>query len=181
MSRVQVVDYDSNWPEVFEQIYSLVWPTVKSVALSLEHVGGTAVPGLAAKPIIDACIVARFRADVPRIIELLGEIGYNHRGNLGVEDREAFSQPDGLPRHHLYLSPQGSLSLKNHLGLRDYLRTHPEKVREFSILKMRLAQQFPDDIDGYIDGKTDFVLGVLEEIGLAEDELAAIGNINRTQ
>ena len=119
------------------------------------------------------------REEVPVCVERLAEIGYVHRGNLGVPEREAFRHPETFPKHHLYLSPRDSLSLKNHLGLRDYLRSHPESAREYGELKTSLARRFPADMDSYIAGKTDFILRILGEIGLSEMELAAIRRINQ--
>jgi GrpB-like predicted nucleotidyltransferase (UPF0157 family) len=134
---------------------------------------------LRAKPVIDICIVVASREEVLPCIERLGTIGYVHQGNLGVPDREAFRRPDHLPRHHLYLSPCASLSLKNHLGLRDYLRSHPDAAQEYGELKASLATRFPADIDSYIVGKTEFILRILGEIGLNKDELTEIRRINQ--
>lgn len=179
MKPVRVVAYDPEWPRIFERIRSYVWPAVRDIAIGVEHVGSTSVPGLSAKPVIDACIVVQSSREVPACIERLAGIDYVHRGNLGVPEREAFRRPDHLPRHHLYLSPRESLSLKNHLGFRDYLRSHPDAAREYGALKASLARRFPEDIDRYIVGKTDFVLRILGEIGLSETELAAIRRINQ--
>jgi GrpB-like predicted nucleotidyltransferase (UPF0157 family) len=181
MSRVQVVAYDPAWPDIFERVRTYVWPAVRGIARSIEHVGSTAVAGLSAKPVIDACIVADSREDIVACIKRLETIGYKHKGNLGVPEREAFSRPENLPRHHLYLSPRNSLSLRNHLGLRDYLRSHPIAAQQYGELKASLAGRFPEDIDSYIGGKTEFILGVLREIGLTEDELAEIRRINQIE
>src|SRR5436309_1328408 len=74
-----------------------------------------------------------------------------------------------------------ALSLKNQLGLRDYLRSDPEAAKEYGELKSALARRFPEDIDNYIAGKTDFILGILGTIGLREDELAEIKRINQME
>ncbi len=179
MSRVEVHAYDSEWPRSFEQIHAHVWPVVQHAAMSLEHVGSTSVPGLPAKPVIDACIVVASRRDIPHVVKALAKVGYAHRGDLGVPDREAFKQPPGLPKHHLYASHRGSLSLKNHLGLRDYLRAHPESALDYGELKVMLAKRYPEDIDAYIAGKTEFILGILQRIGLTREELAAIRGMNQ--
>lgn len=178
MSRVHVVAYDPEWPRIFQRLRDYVWTAVRDVAVDIEHVGSTAVPGLMAKPVIDACVVVASSGDVRACIDRLASIGYVHRGTLGVPDREAFRRPEGLPRHHLYLSTRESLSLKNHLGFRDYLRSHPEAAREYGELKASLARRFPADIDSYIVGKTDFILRILGEIGMSELELAEIRRIN---
>jgi GrpB-like predicted nucleotidyltransferase (UPF0157 family) len=177
--KILVVDYDPGWREAFERLRSRIWPAVRDIATSIEHVGSTSVPGLAAKPVIDVDIVVPAAADVPRAIERLATLGYVHRGNLGVEGREAFTSPDSSPRHHLYLCRRDSLALANHLAIRDYLRTHPDIAEEYGKLKKQLALQFPDDIDGYIDGKTDLLLRILEGCGFGTAEREAIEPINR--
>ena len=96
MKKVVVVDYDPAWPAVFGRLRDQVWPVVQDVAISIEHIGSTSVPGLASKSIIDLSIVTPSDAEVPLTIERLVTLGYIHRGNLGIEGREAFKQPDGF-------------------------------------------------------------------------------------
>ena len=150
----------------------------RSGQTQVDDVGSTAVPGLRAKPVIDACIVVASPRDIPYVVKALARIGYEHRGDLGVPGRDAFRHPPSMPKHHLYASPRGSLSLKNHLGLRDYLRAHPTAAKEYGDLKAALAAQFPDDIDAYVAGKTEFILGILGKIGLTGQELWEIRAIN---
>jgi GrpB-like predicted nucleotidyltransferase (UPF0157 family) len=176
---ILVVDYDPAWPTVFEQLRRHVWPAVSDLATSAEHVGSTSVPGLAAKPIIDITLAVRTAADVPIAINRLAALGYVHRGNLGVEGREAFRAPSSLPHHHLYLCPSDSLALRNHLAVRDYLRVHPEIAKQYGELKKRLARQHPEDIDAYTEGKTDAIVRILKAVGLTPDELEKIEQINR--
>jgi GrpB-like predicted nucleotidyltransferase (UPF0157 family) len=179
MRRIEVVDYDPSWPNTFESLRARLWPALADVALSIEHVGSTSVPGLAAKPIIDISIMVPENPDVPIGISRLATLGYIHRGDLGIKGREAFTNPDGLPRHNLYLCPRDSVALANHLALRNYLRTHPEAVREYGELKKRLAQRFPDDIDSDIDGKTTMLLKMLRATGFPPEHLRQIERVNR--
>jgi GrpB-like predicted nucleotidyltransferase (UPF0157 family) len=181
MPTIEIVDYDPAWPQRFEQLRRPVWDVVGDFALSVEHVGSTSVPGLAAKPVIDMSVVVPSQEDVPRAIERLATLGYVHRGNLGIVGREAFHAPPDLPRHHLYVCHQGSLGLRNHLALRDYLRTHPDAAREYGALKKQLAAQFPNDIDRYLDGKTAFITAILREMGLSEEEVEGIEGSNRVE
>jgi GrpB-like predicted nucleotidyltransferase (UPF0157 family) len=179
MQTVVVVDYDPAWPKIFQQLYAHVWPVVRDVAVTIEHVGSTSVPGLAAKPIIDMTVVVPSPREVPLAIERLATLGYEHRGDLGIEGREAFTRPPGSPAHNLYVSPPGTLGLQNQLAVRNYLRTHPDQAQAYGDLKKRLAQEFPNDIVSYVAGKTDLLLAVLREQGLPEDRLAAIERANR--
>ncbi len=179
MKTLVVVDYDPGWADAFEQLRSHIWPVVHDVAISIEHVGSTAVPGLAAKPVVDISVVVPTAASVPTGIARLANLGYVHRGNLGVADRDAFFAPGSLPSHHLYLCLADSLALRNHLAVRDYLRTHAEAAGEYGALKKQLAERFPHDIDGYVDGKTDTILAILRLTGFGADELETIAGINR--
>ena len=179
MKTIVVVDYDTTWPDTFEQLRARVWLVVGDLAVTIEHVGSTSVPGLAAKPIIDMTIVVPSVHEVPLAIERLATLGYEHRGDLGIEGREAFTRPEDLPAHNLYLSAPGSLGLQNQLAVRDYLRAHPPTAHAYGELKKRLAQRFPHDIVSYVDGKTDLLLGILREQGLSPERLAAIEAANR--
>ena len=179
MRTVVVVDYDPRWPRQFEELRASVWPAVSDLALGIEHVGSTSVPGLAAKPILDVTIVLPSRHEVADAIRRLATLGSRHRGNLGIDDREAFDQPDGRPAHNLYVCPQATIGIVNQLAVRDYLRAHPDVAAAYGVLKKRLATQFPHDIDNYVFGKTDFILDVLRQAGLTAEQLASIERVNR--
>lgn len=175
---VSVVDYDPMWPLEFEELRASVSVAVRDIAISIEHVGSTAVPGLAAKPVIDMDIVVA-ESDVAHAIERLGEFGYTHRGDLGIPLREAFRSPPGSRPHNLYVCPSHSPALVSHLAFRDYLRGNAEASREYGALKKRLAGEFRDDMDGYVEAKTAFIVAVLKKVGLARDAIADIEKMNR--
>lgn len=138
-----------------------VAPVLGDLAVAIEHVGSTAVPGLAAKPIIDLDVVVASAEDIPEAIERLARLGYYHQGDLGIPGREAFRSPGGAPEHHLYLCPQDSPELRRHLAFRDYLRSHPEAAEEYAELKRALAQRFPDRRSDYTAGKAAWIAGIL--------------------
>jgi GrpB-like predicted nucleotidyltransferase (UPF0157 family) len=153
---IVIVDYDPGWPAEFEVLRDRAAAAVGDVVVAIEHVGSTAVPGLAAKPVIDLVVVVE-PAHVEVAVSRLVEIGYVHRGNLGVEGREAFSAPEGEQRHHLYVSPTDSEELRAQLAFRDRLRQDAALAAEYQTLKRDLAVKFRDDRMGYTDAKTDFV------------------------
>lgn len=160
---IQVLDYNPEWPGHFAQIRDRIWPCVRDVALRIEHVGSTAVVGLAAKPIIDLDTVIVGRCDLASVVTRLGGLGYQHRGDLGIPDREAFWTPENQPAHHLYVCSQDSLALRNHIVFRDHLRAHPGDAAAYSMLKKQLAEVCGGDIDRYVEGKTDFILSILAQ------------------
>ncbi len=134
-----------------------------NLAAAIEHIGSTAVPGLAAKPIIDIDILLRAKADFPEAVTRLSKLGYVHQGDLGIPQREAFLAlaPD-IP-HHLYVCPPHSQPFQRHLAFRDYLRAHPETVKEYEQLKRALALCYGGDRDAYVRAKTDFIENVVRQ------------------
>lgn len=105
---IVIVAYDPAWPDEFERLRARAAAAVGDVAVGVEHVGSTAVPGMPAKPVVDMVVVVE-PPDVQTAIDRLCAIGYVHKGNLGVEGREAFTWPEGERRHHLYVSPASVL------------------------------------------------------------------------
>jgi GrpB-like predicted nucleotidyltransferase (UPF0157 family) len=179
MTKIIVVDYDPTWPETFERLRMCIWPSVCNLATSIEHVGSTSVNGLAAKPVIDMSIVVPTASEMGPLIDRLATLGYRHRGDLGVPGREAFARPPGTADHHLYACVDGNQGLRNHLAVRNYLRCHPSFAETYGTLKKQLAARFADDIDGYVDGKSEFILEILARAGFSPGELAAINAINK--
>jgi GrpB-like predicted nucleotidyltransferase (UPF0157 family) len=164
--EIVVVGYDPRWPSWFEQIRDHVWPAVEGRAVRVDHVGSTAVPDLAAKPIIDADIVVESEDDVQPVIEALAAIGYRWRGDLGVEGRQAFSHvpTDGgptLPVHHLYLVVHNNRAHVDHWLLRDLLREDAVARARYSDLKRRNAEAANEDIDVYVESKAELVAELL--------------------
>ena len=178
-SAVRVVDYDPDWVPVFGRLRDRIWPVVCDVAIAIEHVGSTSVPGMAAKPVIDVDLVIVSRSEVPSMVSRLGLLGYEHQGNLGIEDREAFLTPRNQPAHHLYVCLQNSLALRNHIGLREHLRAHPSDAAAYSTLKKRLAERFPYERELYMAAKTNFILSLLQKQGFSAGELDSIRSANQ--
>ena len=179
MQKVIVVEYDPVWPERFKLLKSRIEPALSGIASSIEHVGSTAIPGLAAKPVIDISVVVETVQLIEKAIEQLEILGYKHRGQMGVEGREAFDSPSELPSHHLYVCLRGSIGLSNHLIIREYLLANPEVAIEYGSLKKVLAKRFSEDRSAYLDGKTDFLVGILSRSGMSQVQLQAVEQSNR--
>jgi len=164
--HVVVLPYDEAWKKDFEEIKAELMAVLDGLVLSVEHVGSTSVPGLAAKPIIDIDVVIEDTDCFEKVKTALETIGYQHEGDLGIPDREAFKY-DGkehLRKHHLYVCAKDSDELKRHLSFRDYLRTHPDAVKEYGRIKEEGARLYPNDIDSYIEYKAPFIENIYEQI-----------------
>lgn len=158
---VVIVEYSPDWPRQFEDIRTLLLATLGELALAVEHVGSTAVPGLPAKPIIDIDVVIAQSGDINAVRTALAAIGYMYSGEQGIAGRHAFKQPADLPRHHCYVCAKDSAELLRHLRFRDALRRDPRLAADYAALKAELAETFRDDRLGYSEAKTAFVEAVL--------------------
>lgn len=179
MGSVMVVPYDPRWPDTFQQINSELRRALAAVpVVAIEHVGSTSVPGLAAKPVIDVDVVVA-REQVDAAIAALTAAGYRHRGDLGIEDRHSMAEPGG-PRRNVYVTVDGSPALRNHLALRDTLRSDAALRGRYEARKLELAQREWDDVDDYAVAKSDIIQEILAVAGLPEAERAAIDAVNRS-
>ncbi len=160
---IVVADYDPAWPAAFERIAAVVWPAVAAVALRIEHVGSTAVPGLAAKPIIDVDVVVASERHIATVIASLATLGYRWEGDLGVIGREAFCAPEHLavPAHHLYAVVEDGRPYADHWLLRDLLREDPDARARYAALKARNAALAGADLDRYVALKAAVVAELL--------------------
>lgn len=158
---VIIEDYDPRWPQRFETLRARVSAVLGTLAAAIEHVGSTAVPGLASKPIIDIDVLLQSQTDLQSAIERLAAMGYAYEGDLGIAGREAFRAPASEFRHHLYVCQPNSPAYQQHLAFRDYLRTHPEDACAYESLKRSLAERFGSDRDAYTQGKTEFIEAIL--------------------
>jgi GrpB-like predicted nucleotidyltransferase (UPF0157 family) len=170
---VVVVSYDPEWPRIFEALREVYLHALGELAIAVEHVGSTSVPGLAAKPIIDIDVVIQLRDDLPSVVKRLALLGYRHQGDIGVPRREAFARDgaDDVPRdgsgrswpaHNLYVCALNCSELRRHLMFRDWLRGNPAVAAEYDRLKRRLADIYRDDRESYTDAKTDFIKAALK-------------------
>ena len=170
---VIIEDYDQHWPEQFELLRSRIGAALGSLASAIEHVGGTAVPGLAAKPILDIDVLLHSASGFPLAIQHLGSLGYQHQGDLGVSGREAFRRPPHDIPHHLYVLGPESGEYIRHIRFRNHLRANPEDARAYERLKRRLAQQYRDNREVYGQAKTQFVEAILRRANAREHSPAA--------
>jgi GrpB-like predicted nucleotidyltransferase (UPF0157 family)/predicted kinase len=159
-AEVTVVPYDPAWPLGYEEEQAKIAAALGDRIVELHHVGSTAVPGLAAKPIIDIMIAVRQLDEAVECIGPLSDLGYafnNHPQNV---DRRFFRK--GQPRtHHAHIIAAGSADLRRHLAFRDALRANPEWRDQYAALKYNLADRHRNDRRQYTESKTDFVRRVL--------------------
>ncbi len=162
---VTLVPSDPAWPALFADESARLHGAVAAAGLpplALEHVGSTAVPGLAAKPVLDLMGGAPAGIALLDYVPALVAAGYVHRGPQGIPEREFFRRGD--PRaQHLHLVAHDGTFWREHLAFRDALRADPARRDAYAALKRALAERFPRDREAYTEGKTAFVRAVVAE------------------
>jgi putative glutamine amidotransferase len=158
-----IAEYDPAWPEKFEAEATRIGDALGDVAVRIEHVGSTSVPGLASKPIVD--IQLSVDSLVPRApyARPLVALGYRHGIDLTIPEREYFKgDVDGVRSFHVHVCEAGTEWERVHLAFRDWLREHPDEASAYADLKRRLVAEHPNDRFGYTEAKGEFIRGAVE-------------------
>ena len=157
MRKVEVVEYNPSWPVLFEKERKLLQNILGDILVAIHHIGSTAIPGLAAKPIIDILMEVTAVAVLDGLNDELRAIVYEPKGEFGISGRRYFKKGGEDRTHHIHAFASGDFNLIRHLAFRDYLRTHPDVAAEYAELKMRIAATCNNDIYRYCDGKDEYV------------------------
>lgn len=158
---VYVVPYDPSWPFLFAEERAQILGAVGRWVDGIEHVGSTAVPGLAAKPVVDLLAGLKPMTDAKRCVGTLVDLGYSywaegakpcHRLFVRFVDEKMTSRT-----HNLHLVEIGGSYWRDRLLFRDHLRENTETARAYARLKRDLAHQYRDDREAYTAAKSGFV------------------------
>lgn len=157
---VEVSAYDDRWPDVFAAWRHRLSAALGKTALSIEHVGSTAVPELAAKPIVDVQVTVADLEDETTYVSAIESTGVPLRSRHD-EDRY-FRPPADVPRVvQIHVCASGGDWERNHLLFRDYLRADAGTRDSYAALKFELADRYRDDRVAYTEGKTEFIRDAL--------------------
>jgi GrpB-like predicted nucleotidyltransferase (UPF0157 family) len=166
--EIEIVDYDASWPRLFEEERAVIERALPpGQILAIEHAGSTAIPGLAAKPIIDIFIaVASIEVARDTLVAPIEAIGYVHWAENPDRTRMFFVKgmpPYGERRtHHIHIVEPRSGRWRSVLAFRDYLRGHPDEIERYRQLKLDLAQRHRSDREAYTRAKASYVLRVVQ-------------------
>lgn len=181
---IEVVKYDKNWGKEFQKAKNCYENKLKNLDVEIIHVGSTSIKGLWAKPILDIDIIVNNEKDKLLAISILEDYGYKHLGNLGIKGREAFSYEKdnsniNWMEHHLYVCTRNCESLNNHILLKKHLLNNPLDRDKYSNLKKKLCIKYPNDIDSYVEGKTELITSFLKKEGMQNNIIEEIKTANK--
>jgi GrpB-like predicted nucleotidyltransferase (UPF0157 family) len=168
-STVDVVPHRAEWAAEFARIADALSRAVGDVALSVEHIGSTAIPGLAAKPTIDIMMVVRSSEAFLAVLAKVEALGFDHRPNntmVGHDDHLFLRKvEDGQRTHHLHVLRAGAPEIEEYRRFRDALRQDPSLAREYEALKLELARVHASDRKSYVEAKSTWVNEQLRSLG----------------
>lgn len=183
---IEITNYDHAWPKQFLAEGKRILDVVGPLLAGLEHIGSTAVLGLAAKPVIDMLAGVRETGVISTMHEkpsllptgevapagnarhlalvhgLIG-IGFAYFGEHGIPGRLFFKRSAGETRMvHLHVVVHDSELWRRHISFRDYLRAYQQVAQQYEALKRKLAREYPTDRDAYTRGKHAFIAQCLQ-------------------
>lgn len=162
---IEIIGYDERWPVEFQRISAPLREALGELALRIDHIGSTSVPGLAAKDIIDVQVTVAV-LDAASIAGALAPLGYTLREDInhdhippGRDDTAQewqklyFRPPEGQRRTNLHVRQAGRANQRYALLFRDYLRADPHVAKAYEQIKLALARLHPEDVEAYYDVK----------------------------
>jgi GrpB-like predicted nucleotidyltransferase (UPF0157 family) len=163
---VEICEYDTAWPAKFEKQKRDIMKAIGNKVAAIEHIGSTAVSGLAAKPIIDIMVGLHRLSDAEHCIEPLRRIGYEHVPELEAEipDRRYFHKgPSNLPKkhYHLHMTQMHGEFWNVQILFRNYLRNHSDSADDYVRLKKDLAAKYRLNREAYNKAKTSFIKSII--------------------
>ncbi|WP_207515409.1 GrpB family protein [Longitalea luteola] len=157
--QVEIESYNPDWQLMAGEISARLANVLGENLTCVEHIGSTAVPGLAAKPVIDLIPVVNSLTQLDEQKQLVEELGYKWHGEFGIAGRRFCTYTNGAGKRliHLHFFEKGFGAITRHLAFRDYLRAHPAVARQYEAEKRRAAQLHANDSLAYNDEKAAWV------------------------
>ncbi len=164
--EIALSPHDAGWAAMFEAARSELVPAIEPAPLRIEHMGSTAVPGLAAKPVIDVIVLVTDMEPVLTGLDRVAALGYEYRPEVSNPERLFFRRfgPDGSRTHHLHIHTD-PVDFGRYLLFRDLLRADADLRLAYMALKDGLASRYRDDREAYARGKNDFIDATIAAAG----------------
>lgn len=162
---IEVVPYNPDWPHIYEKEAELIANTLGDNFLEIHHIGSTAVPNLAAKPIIDMIAVVRNITKVDDYNDAMKALGYQAMGECGMPLRRFFQKGSHTKTHNIHIFEQNNSEIERHIQFRDWMRTHSKDRQAYAELKKNLSASCQDDIFSYSSGKEAFIAAIDKKSG----------------
>jgi len=155
--RVELISYDSNWKDMYKEESEKIKDVLSDIIIDIHHIGSTAIPGIKSKPAIDILVEVKDIEAVDQYNNKIEELGYEVMGEHGIPKRRFFRKGGNKRTHHIHIFKVGNEEIERHINFKEYLIAHPDKAREYSKLKEKLANKYTYDVENYTNSKSDFI------------------------
>jgi len=161
---ITIIEYDRRWPLWYAQEQQHLLVVLAPLHVTLEHIGSTSVPGLAAKPILDISAGLAGREAIDSQIPGLRALGYEEVPINPIFERRMFCKGGyNEGSHHLHVTTYGTQVWAEPILMRDYLCAHPAMVTAYTQVKREAAALHQNDLNGYHDHKSGFIASLMEQ------------------
>ena len=165
MRKTNIVPWTAEWEVSYRIEAEILKDILKDELIDIYHIGSTSVKSIGfAKPIIDILIVVNKIELIDQYNDKLELLGYEPRGENGITGRRYFPKGKENRTHHVHIFQVGNENIKTHLDFKDFLIKHPTDAKSYGDLKIKLAEQFPDNTKEYQLGKEQFVNELVRKV-----------------
>ncbi|MBP3284682.1 MAG: YfcE family phosphodiesterase [Clostridia bacterium] len=159
INTVVLQEYNPKYKELFEKEKANLLKYLGDEVVQIEHIGSTSMPGIVSKPIIDIVVAVKDLGKIGEIEKILTEKGYIYKGPISaIDDRYQFLVGNSIKRdYHIYFTELNSEVWYKFVLYRDYMLSHPEELKQYEMLKMKLAKLYPNDRRNYLKHKQVYI------------------------
>ncbi|HEC85849.1 MAG: GrpB family protein [Candidatus Parabeggiatoa sp. nov. 1] len=157
MRIIEVVEYNPLWTELYNKEAEKIRSLLGTILIRVHHMGSTAIPKMAAKPIIDILLEVKDVKALDGYEKRFEYLGYEPKGEFGIEGRRFYQKGGEQRLHHIHAFNTGHPEVQRHLRFRDYLASHPKQAKDYEQLKRQLASIYPTSPENYSTGKAAFI------------------------
>lgn len=154
---VQLTEPNPEWLTLFTLAANEIQSILQDNCIAIHHIGSTAIPDIYAKPIVDILPVVKDISQVDLLNSKFEELGYVCMGEYGIAGRRFYWKSKTKRTHNIHLFEQGSPEILRHVAFKNFLITHADYAKAYSLLKCCLSDVFPQDIENYVNGKSSFI------------------------
>lgn len=168
--KIRVVELSAPnpaWVKLYSEESNKIKMILQKNLVDIYHIGSTAIPNIYAKPIIDIMPVVKNLEVVDSLNSKFESLGYTCMGEYDIPGRRYYWKSKEKRTHHIHLFQEGSPEISRHIAFRDFMRQHPEYAQAYSLIKQCLAEEFPYDIENYVNAKSSFIQLIDYKTGLA--------------
>jgi GrpB-like predicted nucleotidyltransferase (UPF0157 family) len=157
MRAISLVEHRERWSTDFEKEADSIKVILSDNLLAAYHIGSTAISGLRAKPVIDVLLEVRSLCELDKRNTELEELGYEAKGEYGIEGRRFFQKGGKERTHHVHAFKTGNHEIERHKLFVEFMKAHPHRAAEYEKLKMELESKYKEEPDKYSEGKAAFI------------------------